>query len=403
MRYKTILGLLLALLLIGALGSSGKNVISLIEPTETGVSYAQIVVHEPIIIESNDDFLSLKEANEWSGSGFPGDPIEIANYMISFYYEGITIKNVDLHFAIINCETGDYGSEYWGSTGIKLINCSNGLIEDSVAHMKNTGIFIADSCNIRISSTTTHDCYTGLTVVESKYVYVENNNFGWNDWIGVNFTLTDQCTLVENSIISIPEYPILCVSDKSTYIQDNIITSSLWDVEEFEGVCIFSFDSWNIAINDNIIDECQFGLKMILTNGSWVWENVFSNSTECTIYLGEGTYNITVVNNTIGPTTGSNAYDSGSENAWDDPYSQIGNYWSDYSGSGFYYIPGPAGSIDHFPNGTIPDGNITLRTTTTTTNGTGSATPPEVLSIVIAMGSSIVIIVMAVLIVRNRP
>lgn len=393
------------LLLLGTLGSSMKSLTSLVEPIDTDVLLAQLEVHEPIIVRNNTDLLSQQMANEWSGSGEPGNPIMISNYWISFSYEGITIMNVDLHFAITDCDIHDTDSEYWGSTGIKLINCSNGLIEGSQAHMKDTGIFICDSFNIRISHTTTHDCYTGLTVMESQFVYVENNNFGWNDWVGVNFTLTDQCTLVENSIISIPDYAVVCVRDKSTYIRDNNITSNLWDEEMFEGVCIFSHDSWNIAINDNFVDECQFGLEMIMTNGSWIWENSFSNSTECSVYLGEGTYNITVVNNTIGPTSGSNAYDSGTENSWDDSYSQIGNFWSDYSGIGYYFIPGPAGSIDHFPNGTIPDGgNITTTTTTTTTtNGTGNETPLQQLSLILAMGSSVIIIVMAVLILKNRP
>jgi len=52
--------------------------------------------------------------------------------------------------------------------------------------------------------------------------------------------------------------------------------------------------------------------------------------------------------NTIGYNGEGNAYDDGSNNSWDNGIN-TGNMWSDYGGSGYYYITGAAGSIDHFP------------------------------------------------------
>ncbi len=367
--------------------------------------------HDPIIIQGNSDFLAQKAANNWTGTGEPHAPITISNYRIEFSDEGITIRNVNLHFMIINCETGDYGSQYWFSTGIKIINCTNGAIEESVAHMKETGILIDSSSHISLHYNTVHDCATGVTVSDSQFIQLDNNNFGWNDWVGVNLTLTDHCTVNENSIISVPHYGIQCWFDKSTSIINNEITSDYLDDEhdEFANVGIFNYGSWNLAMWNNHIHECAIGLEMLMVNGSWVWESVVGNCTEYCIYLGDETFNVTIVDNFIGPSIVSNAYDSGTSNHWDELYGEIGNYWSDYSGTGYYYISGPVGSIDHFPNG-FHAGNFTVPTihntsptdptsTSPTTNPEGGEFQPVFLAI--SIGSSLVILIVIVLMIRS--
>ena len=45
---------------------------------------------------------------------------------------------------------------------------------------------------------------------------------------------------------------------------------------------------------------------------------------------------------------GGNAYDDGTDILWDAGPSH-GNLWSDYGGSGFYYVPGSGNGIDHYP------------------------------------------------------
>ena len=113
-----------------------------------------------------------------------------------------------------------------------------------------------------------------------------------------------------------------------------------------------------------------------------------------------------------------NAYDDGVENTWDSSYDEIGNYWSDYSGTGYYYINGTAGSIDHYPNGYVPtitttptivtsttDTTITSTTdgltNNTTTNGTPFEIPSEVI-LMISIGSASVIIIVVIVIIRGK-
>jgi parallel beta-helix repeat protein len=407
----------IAVLLLNTLVVSSGNAPASQEISQIDSTVIAREVRDPILINGNSDFLEQKEANDWTGTGEPHDPITIADYLIEFSNEGITIRNVDLHWAIINCETGDYDTQYTLSTGIKIINCTNGAIEDSIAHMKETGIFIDESRYISLHYNTVHDCATGVTVSRSKNILLDNNNLGWNDWVGLNMTLTEKCTVTDNSIISVPYYGIQCLYDKSSYIASNIITSTYLEDEynEFENVGIFNFGSWNLALWNNYIHECAIGLQMRMINGSWVWENLVGNCTEYCIYLGDDSFNVTVVANTIGPTIGTNAYDSGESNHWDDPIDQIGNCWSDYNGTGYYYVSGPAGSIDHFPtyfNSTMPFPITTVDYTTSTDETPTDLTPTDnttgdddeeyqPMIMVISVGSSLVILIVGVLIFRS--
>ncbi|MGY5855501.1 MAG: right-handed parallel beta-helix repeat-containing protein [Candidatus Thorarchaeota archaeon] len=398
----------IALLLVSALVCSSGHVSTSPAVVEGFSSASMRITHDPIKIMNNSDFLAQKEANNWTGTGAPHDPITISDYRIEFSYEGITIRNVDLHFAIINCETGDYETEYWGSTGIKIINCENGVIEDSLAHMKNIGILIEDSTHITLHYNTVHDCYTGVKVLWSKFILLDNNNFGWNDWRGVEMNRTDMCTVTDNSIIGIPDYGIVCTHDNSTQISGNEITSDyLGEEEEFHGYGFYSINSWNLALWNNVIHDCKTGIRMDYANGVWIWEGNVTRCTKYGIYLNEGTFNITVLNNWIGPSGVSNAYDSGSSNHWDEPLLEQGNSWSDYNGTGYYYIPGPAGSIDHFPNGFTPgDFNFTIPNDTTSSTGTSTHNTTrgddiQPLLLVISVGSSVVILIVVILVFRS--
>lgn len=357
-------------------------------------SLAEKVDHEPIFIDGNTDLLAQKTANNWIGTGESESPITIADYRIKFYDKGITIRNVDLYFVIENCETGDIDSQYYASTGIKLDNCTNGVISNSLAHMKETGIFIKNSGHITLNGTTVHDCSAGVSVEDSYYITISNNNFGWNDFVGVNITGTNQCTVYSNSILSIPYFGVMCIFDTSTFIFDNIITSGYLDNDEFDHIGILSYYSVNLAISETNISDCAMGLEMQNTDGAWVWDCSFVRTTEYGIYLNDDTHNVTIVQNCIIATEGITAYDGGDANFWDDAYSEIGNYWSDYSGSGYYYISGPVGSIDHFPN------LFTCGCGDSNTTELGGEVEPFVM--VIAMSVSVVIVMVVVLIFKSK-
>ncbi len=96
--------------------------------------------HESISINGNDDLISQKSSNNWTGSGLEGDPIVISNYIIESQLNCISITNVTLYFRIESCELTI--SDYIGGHGISIVTSENGYIFDCYIHMKYYGIFI---------------------------------------------------------------------------------------------------------------------------------------------------------------------------------------------------------------------------------------------------------------------
>jgi hypothetical protein len=185
------------------------------------------------MILNNNDFLEQKLANGWSGNGTPDDPIIISDYRIAFEQEGIVIENVNLSFVIQNCEISDNKYQYLNSVGVRIKNCTHGAILDSCANMKETGVKIENSDNITLYNTTIYFCYTAVSLFNSTNILLVENILSCNDFEGINVTLTENCQIFDNSIISVPDYGIFCVNDNFTIISNNEISSTNLDDEQF--------------------------------------------------------------------------------------------------------------------------------------------------------------------------
>jgi len=267
--------------------------------------------------------------------------------------------------------------------------------------MEETGILIRFSNSTKVTGTTVHNCSAGITIDGCRNLKINNNDFGLNDFVGVNITGSVTCIVYDNTILSVPYFGVICVVDTNTYLVNNVISSADFDNEISDHVGVYSFHSVNFAMHKTKILDCFTNLMMEHTNGSWVWECCFLSASEYGIYLSEDTYNVTVVECCIIPSDGITAYDGGEANSWDNPYDEIGNFWSDWSGTDYYYISGPAESIDHYPNRfacDCGDSNYTIPTT----NGSWTGEGVEPLVLLIAGSSSIIIIVAIVLIIRSN-
>lgn len=322
--------------------------------------------HGTIAIHNNSDFLEQRIANGWSGNGTPDNPIVIANYRIEYEQEGIVIENVDLSFVIQNCETNNYEYQYMNSVGFRLNNCTHGGIFQSYAQMKEIGVKIEDSDNVTLCATTINDCHTGASILNSSNIFLVGNSLGWNNFEGINVTLTERCQIFDNSIISVLNYGIVCLNDNFTFIENNEISSTDLDDDQFSHYGVYSAMSWNLEIYEIYVSDCLTGIHLSMTTDSTVRECHITDSTEYSVYLGSGTSNVTLLSNYFGPTSGINAYDGGTGNHWDDPHLQEGNSWSDYSGAGYYFIAGPAGSMDRYPSVLHTDTSPTSSTSTPT-------------------------------------
>ena len=319
----------------------------------------------PIYIDGNGDLLSQKASNSWNGSGAEGDPVVIADYYIESDIDCILIVNVTLYFRIESCELTTNST--YGGNGISVVDSENGHILDCYIHMRHFGIFVDGSDHISIERVTTHDCIGGVFVIDSAFVSVVHNNLGWNDYTGLVLNLTTHAYCYDNSIVGNWDIGIDLKNDTNTHMRDNVIASCRIGIQ--------SIFSENLVIENLTAYDCQDGIDVHAGWNIFILGSYIHNCSHYGIFLGSWTSNISVVLNTFGPNNEhGNAYDDGEGNSWDDTYSQIGNNWSDYSGSGYYYIPGSAGSVDHYPFGFQTSTTITTTTTTPTTTTTTSET-----------------------------
>ncbi|UCE09472.1 MAG: right-handed parallel beta-helix repeat-containing protein, partial [Candidatus Thorarchaeota archaeon] len=113
---------------------------------------------------------------------------------------------------------------------------------------------------------------------------------------------------------------------------------------EYNGNAIDAQNSSDIEFNGNRMWECDNGLDDdVLCTGFTIVDNLFAFCHGNGLVLAGSDH--FVVGNIF---VHSVVEDGGTNNYWDDGVLQ-GNLWSDYSGAGWYFIGGPAGSYDHHP------------------------------------------------------
>jgi hypothetical protein len=259
---------------------------------EPGFSASQTYTHHaPMVISSNADFTS----EGWIGLGTLENPytIEFLEFTSSINDACISISNTTSWFRIKNCIFSS--SSY--ANGIVLQNVVNGQIQQSMTTENITGIIVSDSANIQL----------------------------------VELTLHSTCIIMERA---------------------SICNVSFCTIDSAPGDGIFFMDCNEMTAQGNIISSCvASGISLENTTDAWLVGNIIQFNMLQQIYVSASSNNNHIYNNDVYDGSFGIALDNGYGNSWDDGVS-IGNYWSDYGGSGVYNIPGSAGAIDHFPRNT---------------------------------------------------
>lgn len=186
-----------------------------------------------------------------------------------------------------------------GADGITL-DCNHHLIE---ANSAGYGIHILDRNDVTVVNCTTTGGYYGIFVQNSNYNNLTGNlNYDCNDGIKVAH------------------------SSNNNILLDNIVRDNIRS-----GIYMENNGDTNTVSGNLIKNNGQYGVYLQSTsNYNTFWNNQFiSNSVNA--YEGE----------------------SSNLNNWD--YVGIGNYWDDYSGTGYYFISGEGGGVDHYPLGLMGD------------------------------------------------
>lgn len=270
--------------LIPNFGISGNNSVELTRSTELSLTTS-----DPIIIESNQDFVDLG----FDGSGTEGDPYLVQRLSIVNNSECIFINGTDVYFEIIDCYIS--APIEGGSEGIYLENVTNYEIRDCVTENHEYGIRIENSGPCQIINTTTNNNYYGIylentsksTIVnstsnkewygfylsESSNSKIYNCTHNGNGW-GIITFYSDDCIIANNTI----EGTISFGYSKNATIGNNTVHNGGF---EFHGQ-LYSFyrheigDNWvnNKPLgffNDNLfltIDASLYG-QVIMFNCNW--------------------------------------------------------------------------------------------------------------------------------------
>lgn len=246
----------------------------------------------PIQVDGDAALHSLVVNNSWAGDGTPENPYIIENQSIVQAGNCIDIRNVEASFIIQQCELST--TLNYSGTAIYLENCSSAIIRNCRTEGGISGIEF-----FLCSDTEVSDCIVSHTI------------------FGINSSISQHSLIKGNTIAESVWGITICASNETTVMDNEILRNEeagLWT--QFSFGCLLS--------------HC----------------NITNSTTGA--FLDVGSRNWTVYANSFSANANGNARDDGTNNTWDDNVS-LGNTWDDYSGQGWYSIPGTAGSVDRYP------------------------------------------------------
>ncbi len=270
-------------------------------PPVKDFSFLDLVNSAPILIVSDDDFLSLNI----DGSGTEEDPYVIENINVTRQEStGINIRNTSKYFIIRNNFVKVY------SSCIVVYNISEGtaIIENNVCeHYRrygissqySKGIYVAYANKTIVRKNICEGSEYGIRISKSFGVVVEENECGENlsspiitelpitrdiiDGMGILVSHSPNSSVLRNYCIENGEFGIGVFSSNSTIIKENSCYANGYfsdnpyvDEEDTGGILIYG--SSNVLISDNLCENNELaGLRLTLTTNSTISNNSFND------------------------------------------------------------------------------------------------------------------------------
>jgi parallel beta-helix repeat protein len=191
---------------------------------------------------------------------------------------------------------------------ISILNSNACSIEDFEIHGSNFGILTDNSPRTVIRNNIIHDTTIGIILSDSNSSIVRRNRIFEVKYQGIYLWFSDNMLIAKNAVS-------YCARSRyEGYYSERTLNSA---------IDLF-YSNHSLVVNNTVLDNYGYGIRITSCSNVTVWYNILSGNAD------------------------GNAYDSGTNNQWDDGVSK-GNFWGDYIGVGMYYIPGPAGSVDRYP------------------------------------------------------
>ncbi|MFW9926830.1 MAG: NosD domain-containing protein [Candidatus Thorarchaeota archaeon] len=272
-----------------------------------------------------------------------------------FYFGGVWISGYDLvnwiHDITNNIVGGKSLGYFYGLAGdvidsfeygqVILADCEDVTVYNGTFDSAGTSILVGLSVGCNIEDCKMVRSRIGLCLQRSDDASIFNIEIHDASDYGIQINESVRCSIESSTVTGSTYEGILVLLSQNATLTDTTVT-------ECGGTGVSLWESSYSNVLGNILDYNAVG---ILVGGSEE-VNVLANrirwNSEYGIQIPWAQY-CTFYGNYIGFNGIDNAFDDGTNNYWDDGDS-IGNKWSDYSGSGYYNVPGLAESIDHYPD-----------------------------------------------------
>jgi len=317
-----------------------------------------------------------------SGTGTIDNPFILSNYILTNHLYGFSIHNTTKYFVITNC-TIEICYE-----GINLENVAPGtakIFGNNITYNDcwvwetgpHAGITIVSSPEVNISNNIiSRTGYEGIVIEDSKKCYLANNTvsclhrgiileYSNSSIIRNNFLFhnTEAIHCFDSHFLNITNN--ICVDNEDVCI--NIVGSNFSRI--INNICANNTNTWpgwytsgivldtcnNCTITNCTIRNCYQGIYALGSSYCRIFNNSIKNNQEYGISIFSAfeitEFNIIYHNSFIENNLNefSQASDNGTSNYWYNSELEQGNYWSDWKGTGVYYIAGIANTSDIYP------------------------------------------------------
>ncbi|MHA2179644.1 MAG: NosD domain-containing protein, partial [Candidatus Thorarchaeota archaeon] len=232
---------------------------------------------------------------------------------------------------------------------IMLAYCKNVTVENGI--FTGSQIYLERSSHCKIVNVTMSNYRSSALILSYSDNCQVLDNILVNNGRGVYLYVSTNTLVSGNTILESEYQGVYCYYSRESIISNNVVSDS-GDI----GILV-DYGSDRFVISNNKLERNvytaidvnvdsypnYYGIQVGEITGNNVTGNIGTG-----INIGPNVTNITIHSNAIISNEGGNARDDGMYNQWDNGVN-TGNGWDDYSGAGYYFIPGTAGSVDRFP------------------------------------------------------
>ncbi len=292
--------------------------------------------------------------NIFSNSGLSVElaiPLDRPNYLEHWNHSvvGNTVNGKPLGY-FWNCSNSTIDAAPYGQ--VILGGCRNVTVLGAVISNSSAAIQLGHCMNVTlVDCCVSNNSLRGVNLWWCEGCGVLNGTMT-NNWIGIHLRNVKDVKIAGSVLLGNWRSLSAWYVNSSSFYNNSVRKAPEGIFLEYGSFC---------SIENNTIADCHIGIDLWFSEHCLIVSNRVFNSSQVGIRLTADSQYNSVYYNSIG-WNARNAEDYGSSNTWDDGSSQ-GNKWTDYYGTGWYSVPGTAGSWDRFPSrlgDSTPSGQLAI-------------------------------------------